>query len=280
MLIFNTEYFTNSFIKMKALLLTYIIMAVTCLDFGLAENDSEDDLTNYLESFLIIKNTQKYCEKNHLLMAQGTDQLFNLSKLLNICESKKECDFISYCPKRQLRNSIHYENEEALHSTGANWVCSGDDWMKSRPRKYWVTAVKNEHLQKQMKSYDLSLNMSGECDEENVLMQIRKPVTPSEASQECDRIPSCQYIIFNYTNQIGKNNSEEVRALLCSKIPLGRLNKLGFLLAKKQLEPSYTSKAKPGKKEISLKESEGGPVTSDEFYKDFEKGDIVYADNL
>ncbi|EAA20110.1 hypothetical protein [Plasmodium yoelii yoelii] len=49
----------------------------------------------------------------------------NLSKVLDICDYKKTCDYISYSDKRILRNSIFYEDDKEVENTGANWICSG-----------------------------------------------------------------------------------------------------------------------------------------------------------
>ncbi|EWC74480.1 hypothetical protein C923_04836 [Plasmodium falciparum UGT5.1] len=92
-----------------------------------------------MKVFLFVNNSQKYCEKDNIILAYNSEKLYNLNKVLNFCEAKKNCDFISYTPKRILRNSLYYKDEEPLKNTGANWICKGDTWISSRQKKDWVT---------------------------------------------------------------------------------------------------------------------------------------------
>ncbi|KJP86288.1 hypothetical protein AK88_04102 [Plasmodium fragile] len=130
---------------------------------GVAKTLVENEVKGHLSDFLFLNNSQKFCEGGSIIQALNTEKLLNLNTVLDICASKKECDFVSYSPKRTLRNSLFYEDENELKNTGANWVCS-----------------------EQMKNFNLSLNMMGECHDEHVLMIIRKDVMPKEAAVEYD----------------------------------------------------------------------------------------------
>ncbi|CRH01616.1 conserved Plasmodium protein, unknown function [Plasmodium relictum] len=259
---------------------TNVLENVRNLDIN--KNALEEEIKEYMQSFLFLKNSQKYCERNNLILAQNTDKLFNLSKVLDICESKKNCDFISYSPKRKLRNSIFYENDKPLKNTGANWVCSGESWIFTRPRKYWITAIKNNHIKEQMKNYSIiQLNKTGECDEQNVLIKITKFITPKEVAEECNKIYNCKFIILNYNRKLGNKSKLNEVAILCSQPPVNRINKLGFLIAGKYIEDSSTQKKeKKRKKKIIVKTSVGGSITSDDHYYNYNKGDIVHAEKI
>ncbi|SBT01234.1 conserved Plasmodium protein, unknown function [Plasmodium ovale curtisi] len=111
------------------------------LNISLKKITYENEIIEYSQRFLVIKNSQKlehvtdvsfintspfqYCEGKNLLSASNPEKLFSLSKALDICESMEACDFVSYSPKRILQNSVFYEDEGELRNTGASWTCSG-----------------------------------------------------------------------------------------------------------------------------------------------------------
>lgn len=263
---------------MKILFLVYIYFV--SIIFGFNKNALEEEIRDHVDQFLILKNTQKFCEGTQLLLAPNTENLFPLSKVLDICESKKECDYISFSPKRQLRNSIHYENEKVLIHTGANWICSGEKWIDARLRKYWISAIKGDNIRNQMESYHIKLNTSGECEEEDIVLRIKRFISPKVVAEECNRISHCNYIIFNYNRKVGKEDAEEDRAILCSKPPFARKNQLGYFIAGKPVEDKTLLSHKKLKKNTSLTISPGGSITPDEYYKTFEKGELVPSENI
>ncbi|CRG95182.1 conserved Plasmodium protein, unknown function [Plasmodium gallinaceum] len=264
---------------MKKIFLFGIIFT-TIIDLN--KNILEEEIKKYMQNFLFLKNSQKYCEKDNLILAQTTDKLFNLSKVLDICVSKKTCDFISYSPKRKLRNSIFYENDEPLKNTGANWICSGDSWIFSRPRKYWITAIKDNHIKDQIKNYNvIDLNKTGECDEKNVLIKITNFITPKEVAEECNKISNCKFIIFNYNKKLGSSSKLNEKAVLCSQPPINRISKLGFFIAGKYVDSSSNQKKEnKKKKKMIVNIPVGGSITPDNHYYNYNKGDLVHAEKL
>ncbi|KAI4836322.1 hypothetical protein MKS88_004114 [Plasmodium brasilianum] len=242
-------------------------------------------LTKKKKKIFLLKKELAYCEGRDLLLAPNSEKIFNISKVLDICESKKRCDFVSYSPKRILRNSIFYEHEKELKHTGANWVCSGDKWVLSRPKKYWITAVKEDHIKENLKNYKLiSLNISGECDREHVLMKISKFISPKGVAEECNKIPNCKFIVFNYNRQLGGEKKADDMAILCSQPPINRKNKLGFLIVgKNYIEVPYGKRKTDDRKKkiISAKGGTvGGSITPDDNYYNYKKGEIVHASKI
>ncbi|ANQ10132.1 Uncharacterized protein PCOAH_00041120 [Plasmodium coatneyi] len=247
---------------------------------GVAKTLLENEVKEHLSDFLFLNNSQKFCEGGSIIQALNTEKLLTLNSVLDICASKKECDFVSYSPKRTLRNSLFYEDENELNNTGANWFCSGEKWVISRPRKYWITAIKEDHIKEQVKNFNLSLNMMGECDDEHVLMRIRKDVTPKEAATECNKITDCKFIVFNYNRKLGSDETQVDRVVLCSVPPKGRKNKMGFLIAgKNHEEVPHSAKKKERKRKATLPklEATGGSITPDSHHYNFKKGEIVHA---
>ncbi|KMZ98353.1 hypothetical protein PVNG_05106 [Plasmodium vivax North Korean] len=271
------------FVKMKTNASVVFCLAVTLFGacgLGAAKTLVESEVKGHLSDFLFLNNSQKFCEGGSILQALNTEKLINLNSVLDICASQKECDFFSYSPKRILRNSLFYEDENELKNTGANWVCSGEKWVISRPRKYWITAIKEDHIKEQVKNFNLSLNMTGECDDEHVLMRISKDVTPKEAAAECNKMADCKFIVFNYNRRLGGEETQVDRAVLCSVPPKGRKNKMGFLIAGKDHEgvPHAAKKKERIRKATSPKlEATGGSVTPDSHHYNYKKGEIVHA---
>ncbi|GAB67593.1 hypothetical protein PCYB_121610, partial [Plasmodium cynomolgi strain B] len=198
------------FVKMKKNTSVVFCLIVTLTLFGacglgVAKTLMENEVKGYLSDFLFLNNSQKFCEGGSIIQALNTEKLLNLNSVLDICASKKECDFVSYSPKRILRNSLFYEDEKELNNTGSNWI----------------TAIKEDHIKEQVKNFTLSLNMMGECDNEDVLMRISKDVTPKEAAAECNKIADCKFIVFNYNRKLGSEETQVDRAVLCSEPPIG-----------------------------------------------------------
>ncbi|GAW82099.1 hypothetical protein PGO_120910 [Plasmodium gonderi] len=250
---------------------------------GLTKTLTENEVKEHFSDFLFLNNSQKFCEGESIILAPSTEKLLNLSKVLDICASKEKCDFVSYSPKRILRNSIFYEDEKELKITGANWVCSGNKWVFSRPRKYWIVAIKGDHIKEEMKNFKVSLNITGECDDEHVLMRITKDTTPKEAADECDKIAECKFIVFNYNRKLGHEKAQGDRATLCSVPPKGRVKKMGFLIAGKDYEEAHLSFKKKERKRKLLSpnlESIGGSITPDCHHYNFKKGEIVPASRI
>ncbi|SOV81402.1 conserved Plasmodium protein, unknown function [Plasmodium sp. gorilla clade G3] len=269
----NTFFFVLSLF----LYITIIDIALTSL---IQKNILKEKVDKeYMKVFLFVNNSQKYCEKDNLILAYNSDKLYNLNKVLNFCESKKNCDFISYRPKRILRNSIYYKDEEPLKNTGANWICKGDTWIYSHQKKDWITAIKEEHIRNHMKNFDsIFLNMTGECQKENIIMKITKFITPKEAAQECKRIMNCKFIILNYNKQLGSKSLNDDKAIFCSHTPINRISKLGFMIAGKNSSNiiHYTNNIKEMNTGI-INTGMGGTITPDDYYYNYNKGDIVHA---
>ncbi|SBT40429.1 conserved Plasmodium protein, unknown function [Plasmodium ovale wallikeri] len=139
-----------------------------------------------------------------------------------------------------------------------------------------------EKILDQMKDYNLiSLNTSGECDEEDRLLKIRKEITPREAAEECNRIPTCKFILFDYNKKLGDEETTVDKSILCSKPPTNRIHKLGFFLAgKNNVEvPNLMKKKKDAKKKItnSTVTAVGGSITPDGNYHNYKKGEVVHV---
>ncbi|VEV58694.1 conserved Plasmodium protein, unknown function [Plasmodium vinckei vinckei] len=242
----------------------------------------DEEIKEYLNHFLILRNSQNYCEGKNLLLAPNLGKHNNLSKVLDICDYKKTCDYISYSDKRVLRNSIFYEDDKEVENTGANWICSGNKWIFARPRKYWVTAIKGNHIKDQMKNYrTIYMNMSGECDKNNILMKISKDISPKEAAEECNRVPNCEFIILDYNKKLGSEENDKHMSILCSRPPINRVSKLGFLIAEKNNESRHNiAKNNKDRRKIIINKEQtalNGSIVPDDNYYNYKKGDIAYA---
>ncbi|VWU51042.1 conserved protein, unknown function [Hepatocystis sp. ex Piliocolobus tephrosceles] len=241
----------------------------------------EEEIKNHLNRFLILKNSQKYCEGSNLISITNSENLYKLGKALDICEDNKTCDFISYSPKRILRNSIFYEDEKELQNTGATWICSGDKWVSTRPRINWITAIKAKQIIDQMSGYNIiSLNTSGDCDKKFITLKISKHITPKEATEECNKLPECKFIIFNYNKFNNKERHDDV-AIFCSHPPISRMDKLGYFIAAKgySSDKANSIKAKDHRKQKKIIKPKmvafGGSLTPDDNYKNYKKGEVV-----
>ncbi|SBT01235.1 conserved Plasmodium protein, unknown function [Plasmodium ovale curtisi] len=168
-----------------------------------------------------------------------------------------------------------------------------------------------EKILDQMKDYNLiSLNTSGvnstsgideipyptptivscqECDEEDRLLKIRKEITPREAAEECNRIPACKFIVFNYNKKLGYEETTVDKSILCSKPPTNRIHKLGFFLAgRNNAEVSHLMKKKKDRKNKitnSTVTAVGGSITPDGipplvFVSTFLHFSIVFANSF
>ncbi|KOB64036.1 hypothetical protein PFHG_05446 [Plasmodium falciparum HB3] len=85
-----------------------------------------------------------------------------------------------------------------------------------------------------MKNFDsIFLNITGECQKENIIMKVTKFITPKEAAHECQRIMNCKFIILNYNKQLGSKSLNDDKAIFCSHTPINRISKLGFMIAGK-----------------------------------------------
>ncbi|SBT40015.1 conserved Plasmodium protein, unknown function [Plasmodium ovale wallikeri] len=124
-----------------------------------------------------------------------------------------------------------------------------------------------EKILDQMKDYNLiSLNTSGECDEEDRLLKIRKEITPREAAEECNRIPTCKFILFDYNKKLGDEETTVDKSILCSR--------------KNNVEvPNLMKKKKDAKKKItnSTVTAVGGSITPDGNYHNYKKGEVVHV---